>query len=149
VKHDYVEQRELGCMTQLTKEKKIINFVARDMKEKEGGGKEVPPIMERMADASSIGRLHHEVVDERGSPITSSKKNFVEGYAGRDPASIIDFCRYAMAIYGFQLTNTKPENLGCTHEEVVSMHEYLRMQHQSNTWVDDSQGRNFLALIMH
>jgi len=46
VKHDYVEQRELGCVTQVTKEKLMIEFVARARKEKkDGGGKAVPPIM--------------------------------------------------------------------------------------------------------
>ena len=70
-----------------------------------------------------------------------------EDYEGRDPAGIVDFCRYAMGIYDFQLTKDKLKELGCTCEEIEAMHTYLRTQHQSDTWVDESQGGNFLALL--
>lgn len=70
-----------------------------------------------------------------------------EDYIGRDPVGIVEFCRYAMGIYDFQLTEEMLGKLGCTHEEVEVVHRYLRMQHQSDTWVDESQGGKFLALL--
>lgn len=70
-----------------------------------------------------------------------------EDYPSRDPTGIVDFCRYAMGIYEFQLKKYKLEKLGCTCEEVEVVHIYLRMQHQSNTWVDKSQEGNFLDLL--
>ena len=70
-----------------------------------------------------------------------------EDYGGRDPAGIVDFCRYAMGVYDFQLTKDKLKELGCTCEEIEAVHRYLRTQHQSDTWMDESQGENFLALL--
>jgi hypothetical protein len=43
-----------------------------------------------------------------------------------------------MGIYDFQLTKAKLEELGCTCDEVEAMQKYLRTQHQSDTWVDES-----------
>ena len=68
-------------------------------------------------------------------------------YEGRNPTGIVDFCRYSMGIYDFQLTKAKLEDLGCTCDEVEAMQKYLRTPHQSDTWVDESQGGNFLALV--
>ena len=99
-----------------------------------------------MAETSSTNDLHDGVANE-GSLSTSSKAVVGEDYAGRDPVGMVEFCRYAMGIYDFQLMEGKLRELGCTCEEVEAMHRYLRTQHQSDTWVDESQGGNFLALL--
>jgi len=87
--------------------------------------------------ASSTNDLHNGVANE-GSPSTTSKAVVGQDYGGRDPTGIVDFCRYAMGIYDFQLTNDKLGELGCTCEEIEAVHRYLRTQHQSDTWVDES-----------
>lgn len=102
VKHDYVEQRGLGCMTQTTKERKIVDFVTRARRKYEGG-KEVSHILRHLRDASSTEGLHHGVVDE-GISSTSSKTVVGEYYADIDPTGIVGFCRYAIGIYDFHLT---------------------------------------------
>jgi len=96
--------------------------------------------------ASSTNNLHRGVANEESLSTTSEAK-VDEDYGGRDPARIVDFCRYAMGIYDFQLTKNKLGELGCTCEEIEAVHRYLRTQHQSDTWVDESQGGNFLALL--
>ena len=70
-----------------------------------------------------------------------------EDYEGRDSAGIVNFCRYAIGIYDFQLTKEKLGEHGCTCEEIEAVHRYLKTQHQFDTWVDESQGGNFLALL--
>ena len=102
--------------------------------------------MKHLTETSSTDDLHNGVVKE-GSPSTTSEAVVGEDYEGRDPTGIVDFCRYAMGIYDFQLTKDKHRELGCTCEEIKAVHRYLRTQHQSNTWVDESQGENFLALL--
>jgi len=92
MKHDYVEQRELRCMTQAMKEKRMIDFITRARK-KYGGGKAIPHILRSSTGTSFVQRLHHVVVDERGSPSTSYKALVGEGYGDRDPADIVEFCR--------------------------------------------------------
>jgi len=90
--------------------------------------------------------LYNGVANE-GSPSATSRTVIDEGYEGRDPTGIVDFCRYAMGIYDFQLTKDKLGELGCTCEEIEVVHRYSKTQHQSDTWVDEIQGRNFLALL--
>jgi len=145
VKHEVVEQRGLGSMTQTTKEGKLIDFVARARKN-EGSEKAVSRTLKHLTETSSTDDLHNGVAKE-GSPSTTSEAVVDEDYEGRDPAGIVDFCRYAMGIYDFQLTKGKLKELGCTCEEIEAVHTYLRTQHQSDTWVDESQGGNFLALL--
>jgi len=55
-----------------------------------------------MIGASFTERLHHGVGDERGSLRTYSKAMVREGYVRRDPAIIVEFCRYVMGIYEFR-----------------------------------------------
>ena len=93
--------------------------------------------MKHLTETSSTDDLQNGVAKE-GSPSTTSKAVVGEGYEGRDPAGIVDFCRYAMGIYDFQSTKAKLGELGCTCEEIEAMHRYLRTQHQSDTWVDES-----------
>ena len=145
VKHEDVEQRGIESMTQTMKEGKLIDFVARARKN-EGSEKAVSRTLKHLTETSSTDDLHNGVAKE-GSPSTTSEAVVDEDYGGRDPAGIVDFCRYAMGIYDFQLTKGKLGELGCTCEEIEAMHRYLRTQHQSNTRVDESQGGNFLALL--
>ena len=102
--------------------------------------------MKHLKETSSTDDLHNGIVKE-GSPSTTSEAVVGEDYEGRDPAGLVEFCRYAMGIYDFQLTKSKPGELGCTCEEIEAVHRYLRTQQQSDTWVDESQGGNFLALL--
>ena len=102
--------------------------------------------MEHLTKTSSTNDLHHGVAKE-GSPSTTSEAVVGEDYAGRYPAGIVDFYRYAMGIYDFQLTKDKLGELGRTCEEIEAVHRYLRTQHQSDTWVDSNHGGNFLALL--
>ena len=102
--------------------------------------------MNHLAREYSTKYLHDGVVDE-GSSNTSSVAFVGEDYASRDLASIVEFCRYAMGIYDFQLKKDKLSELRCTREEVEVVHRYLRTQHQSDTWVDESQGGNFVTLL--
>ena len=67
----------------------------------------------------------------------SSNASPGKDYAGRDRTRIVEFCRYAMGIYDFQLTREKLGKLGCTQEDIDVFHEYFRTQHQSDTWVDE------------
>ena len=55
---------------------------------------------DRLVETSSTDDIHNGLVDE-GSPSTTSKAVVEEDYAGRDQASIVEFCRYAMGIYEF------------------------------------------------
>ena len=137
-----VEQRGLGSMSQTTKEERMFDFVGRDLKERRKGA-DVASFLEHVAEKTTQD-LHQD--DEKKD--TSSDMGPGEGYTGRDPAGIVEFCRYAMGIYDFQLTKEKLGKLGCTQEEVDAVHEYLKTRHQSDTWVDESQGGNFLALAM-
>ena len=90
-----------------------------------------------MVGASSTNDIHNGIANE-GSPNTTSEAVADEDYGGKDPARIVDFCRYAVGIYDFQLTRHKLGELGCTCEEIEAVHRYLRTQHQSDTWVDES-----------
>ena len=56
---------------------------------------------------------------------TSSDMGPGKDYASRDPAGIVEFCKYARGIYDFQLTNDKLGTLGCTQEEVDVVDEYF------------------------
>lgn len=134
LKHDYVEQRGLGCMNETMKEMKLVEFFVRARRKDEGGNR-VSLILKHLICASSTKDLHHGVSDER-SLNTSSKEVFGENYAGRYPNGIVEFFRYAMAIYDIHLMKDKLEKVGCTHEEVEVVQKYLRMQYQSDTWVD-------------
>jgi len=96
--------------------------------------------------ASSTDDIHNGVANE-GSPSTISEVVIEKDYEGRDPTGIVDFCRYSMGIYDFQLTKDKLGELGYTCEEIEAVHKYLTTQHQSDTWVDESQGGNFLTLL--
>ena len=145
VKHEDVEQRGLGSMTQTTKEGKLIDFIVRARKN-EVSEREISQSLEHLTETSSTDDFHNGVAKE-GSPSTTSEAVVDEDYEGRDPSGIVEFCRYAMGIYDFQLTKDKLRELGCTCEEIEAVHRYLRTQHQSDTWVDESQGENFLALL--
>jgi len=145
VKHEDVEQRGFGSMTQTTKEGKFIDFVAR-VRNKEGSERTISRIREHLKETSSTDDLHNGIADE-GSLSTTLEAMVGEDYVGRDLAGIVDFCRYAMGIYDFQLMKNKLGELGCTCEEVEVVHRYLKPQYQSDTWVDESQGGNFLALL--
>lgn len=136
VMHGYVEKRGLGCMTQTTKERTLVDFFVRSIMKYEGG-KTVSHILKHLTCASSMKDLHHGISSE-GSLNTSSKAVVGRDYAGRDLASIVDFCRYSMGIYDFQLMKHKLEKPCCTHEEVKVVHKYLRMQYQLDTSVDKS-----------
>jgi len=145
VKHEDVEQRGLGSMVQ-TKEKKLVDFIAKAGRKNEGSERKTSRTWRHLMGASSTNDLHNGVANE-GSP-SATLKAVVDGdYGGRDPAGIVDFCRYAMGTYDFQLTKDKLDELGCTCEEIEAVHRYLRTQHQSDTWVDESQGGNFLTLL--
>jgi len=145
VKHEDVEQRGLGSIVQ-TEEKKLVDFIAKAGKKNEGSEKKVSRTWRHLMGASSTNGLHNGVANEE-SPSATSKAVVDGDYEGRDPARIVDFCRYAMGIYDFQLTKDKLGKLGCTCEEIEAVHRYLRTQHQFDTWVDESQGGNFLALF--
>jgi len=145
VKHEDAKQRGLGSIVQ-TKEKKLVDFIAKAGKKNEGSEKNISRTWRHLIGASSTKDLHNGVANE-GSPSATSKAVVDGDYEGRDPAGIVDFCRYAMGIYDFQLTKNKLGELGCTCEEIEAVHRYLRTQHQSDTWVDESQGGNFLAFL--
>jgi len=113
----------------------LIEFVAR-VRKKEGCGRSISQILKHLVETSSTKHLHNEVADEE--ILSTSEVVVGEYYAGRDPSGIVEFCRYAMGIYDFQLMKDKPEKLGCTCEEVKAMHKYLRTQDQSDTCVDES-----------
>ena len=81
-----------------------------------------------MTETYSTDDLHNGVANE-GSSSATSKVVVDEGYKGRDPVGIVDFCRYSMGIYDFQLTKDKLGELGYTCEEIEAMHRYLRTQH--------------------
>lgn len=127
MKHENVEERGLGSVTQTTKERKLIDFVARAGKN-EGSEKEISRTWRPLIGASSTNDLHNEVANE-GSPSTTSEVVVDEDYGGRDPAGIVYFCRYTMGIYDFQLKKDKLGELGCTCEEIEVVHSYLRTQH--------------------
>ena len=146
VKHEDVEQRGLGSVVQKTKERKLVDFVARAGRKNEESEKGTSRTWRHLVGASATDDLHNGVANEE-SPSATSEAVVDEGYEGRDPAGIVDFCRYAMGIYDFQLTKNKLGELGFTCEEIEAVHRYLRTQHQSDTWVDESQGGNFLALL--
>jgi len=145
VKHVDVEKRGLRSMTQTMKEGKLVDFISR-ARRKDEGGKSISHILRNLRGASSTKDLHNGVADE-GSLNTSSEAMVGEDYTGKNMTGIMEFCRYAMGIYAFQLMEDKLGKLGCTHEEVEAMHKYLKTHHQSDTWLDESQGGNFLALL--
>ena len=124
VKHEDVEQRGLGSMTQTMEEGNLIDFVARARK-KEGSGRSISRILKNLLETSSTEDLHNGVADE-GSLSTSSEAVVGEDYAGRDLIGIVDLCRYSMAIYDFQLTKDKLGKLRCTRQDVGAVHRYLR-----------------------
>lgn len=68
VKHDNVEQRGLGCMTQTTKEGKLVNFLAR-ARRKDDGGKSVSHILRHLKGVSSTKYLHNGVADNGSSKL--------------------------------------------------------------------------------
>ena len=145
VKHEDVEQRGLGSVVQTTKERKLVDFIAKAGRKNESE-RTTSQTWRHLMGSSSADNLHNGVANE-GSPSTTSEAVVDEDYGGRDPAGIVDFCRYSMGIYDFQLKKNKLCELGCTCEEIEAVHRYLRTQHQSDTWVDESQGGNFLALL--
>ena len=124
VKHEDVEQRGLGSMTQTTREGKLIDFIARARK-KEGSERTISRTLRYLTETSSIDDLHNRVSDE-GSLSTTSEAVVGEAYAGKESVGIVDLCRYAMGIYDFQLTKDKLGKLGCTCEKVEAVHRYLR-----------------------
>lgn len=127
----------------------MIDFVAQAMKDKkDGGGGVVPPISKKK-DVTSTISLHQGGVEERGGPSSYSKESEGGEHVDRDLIAIVDYCRYVMGIYDFQLTKERLEKIRCTKEEVSVVHNYLGMQHQSDTWVVKSRGDNFMALAIH
>ena len=115
-----VEQRELGSMTQTTKEERMFDFVGRDLKERRKGA-DIASFLEHVAEKTT-----QDLHQDDGKKDTSSDMGPGEDYAGRDPADIVDYCRYAMVIYDFQLMKDKLGKLGCTQEEVEVVHEYFK-----------------------
>ena len=140
--HDRMGHWELKSMAQTTKEESMFDFVERDLKEGRKGA-DITSFLEHVAEKTT-----QDLHQDDGKKNTSSDMGPGKDYAGIDPAGIVEFCRYAMGIYDFQLTRDKLGTLGCTQEEVDVVHEYLKTRHQSDTWVDEIQGGSFLALTM-
>ncbi len=63
VKHEDVEQRGLGSMTQTTKEGKLVYFIAR-VKKKEGSGRSISRILKHLVETYSTRYLHDGVANE-------------------------------------------------------------------------------------
>ena len=99
VKHEDVEQRGLGSIVQ-TKEKKLLDFIAKARRKNERSEKKVSRTWRHLMGASSTKDPHNGVANEE-SPSATSEAVVDEGYEGRDPAGIVEFCRYAMGIYDF------------------------------------------------
>lgn len=145
VKHGDVEPRGVGSVVQTTKEKNLVDFVAKAGNKNKGSEGRTSRTWKHFLGISSTNP--HNGDANEASPRATSEAGIDGGYEGRDPARIVDFCRYAMGIYDFQLTKDKLGELGCTCEEVEAVQKYLRTQYQSDTWVDESQGGSFLALL--
>lgn len=146
IKHTDVERRKFGNIVQSTQERKFIDFISKMGKKDERNKEKASRSWKELVGISSINNLREETTHEAEPGIVSKAKKG-EDYKGRDQAGIVEFCRYAMGIYDFQLTKDKLRDLGCDKEEIEAVHEYLRTQHQSDTWVDESQGGNFLAFL--
>jgi len=95
VKHTDVEQRRLGNIVQTTQERKFIDFIAKTGKKDEGNKEKTSRSWKDLLGISSTNSLRKEVAHEAG-PSTTSRARKDEGYEGRYPTGIIDFCRYAM-----------------------------------------------------
>lgn len=82
---------------------------------KDGIGEAISPTVKKEEEVSSIVILHQDGAKERRGSSTSSEAIHGSGKKGRDLANITDFCRYAMVIYDFHLTNP----LDCKLEIVI------------------------------
>ena len=47
----------------------------------------------------------------------------------RDPMGIVDYCKYVMAIYDFQLTKNWLAKMGCSKTKIEGVQRYTRKSH--------------------
>ena len=87
VKHEDVEQRGLGSMTQTKREGKLIKFLARARKN-EVSKRSASRILKHLTDTSSTNDLHNGVSKEE-SPSTTSEAVVGKDYEGRNPVGIV------------------------------------------------------------
>jgi len=53
----------------------------------------------------------------------------------KDPMVIVDYCKYVMGIYDFQLTEKWLAKLGCSKTKIEGVQRHMRKRHLVDTLV--------------